>query len=264
LTEIYRGTWVIAYRELLQFLRDRPRILLNAVFPLLFLAVFGAGFTNLVGPMAGGIDLIRFMYPGVIAMAVLTTALSAGLSVVTDREAGFLREILVAPVGRSGVVLGKATGTAGVALLQTLILLLIAPFVGVPLEVEHVLKLLPIVAILALGLACLGILIASFLRSQQGFQMLLQLLVFPLVFLAGVFYPVNSLPPWMEVLSKVNPATYGVDAIRQIFLGTGPAGAGLGVSLLGHTMTVAEELAIIGLLGVILAGAAAWAFGREE
>jgi ABC-2 type transport system permease protein len=264
MSELYRGAWVVAYREVLSFVRDRTRVLASLTFPLLFLAIFGAGFSDIVGVMAGGVNLVTFMYPGIIAMAVLTSALSAGMSVVSDREAGFLREILVAPVSRAGVVLGKATGTAGVALLQALLLLAIAPFVGVRLDSGVVLKLLPIVTILALGLSCLGILIGSFVTSQQGYQTLLQLLVFPMVFLAGVFFPVDRVPLWMAILSKANPVTYGVDAIRQIFLGSGPTGAGLGVTVLGHTMTIAEEVVVIGALGIILLTGAIWAFSRQE
>jgi ABC-2 type transport system permease protein len=134
----------------------------------------------------------------------------------------------------------------------------------VPLDLGLVLKLAPTVAILTLGLSGLGILIASFIQSQRGFQLLLQLLVFPMVFLAGVFFPVNTVPTWLAVLSKVNPVTYGVDAIRQIFLGSGPARAGLGVSVLGHTMTLAEDVAIVGVVTVVLLLAAVWAFGRQE
>ena len=92
----------------------------------------------------------------------------------------------------------------------------------------------------------------------------MQMLVFPMIFLAGVFFPVDSVPLWIEVASKVNPATYGVDAIRQVFLGSGPAGAGLGVTVLGHTMTLAEELAVVGGLGAVALGGAMVAFGRDE
>lgn len=264
ITEVYRGTWVVAYHEVLRFLRDRAHVLASLTFPLLFLAIFGARFSNIVGAMAGNVNLIAFMYPGIIAMAVLTSALSAGISVVSDREVGFLKEVLVAPLSRTGIVLGKALGASGVALLQALLLLVIAPLVGVPLDTGLVLTLVPVVLILALSLSGLGILIASFITSQQGYQLLLQLLVFPMVFLAGVFFPVNSVPVWMAILSKVNPVTYGVDAIRQIILGSAPAHAGLGVTALGHTMTLTEEIAIIGVLGIILLAGAIWAFGRQE
>lgn len=264
ISENFRGAWVVAYREVLRFVGDKARVLASLTFPLLFLAIFGAGFSNVVGAMAGSISLVEFMYPGIIAMAVLTSALAAGISVVEDREVGFLKEILVAPVGRTGIVLGKAAGAAGVGLLQALMLLVIAPVVGVGIDLGVALKLVPLVVLLSLALSGLGILIASFMRTQQGFQLLIQVLVFPMVFLAGVFFPVDRAPVWMEVLSKVNPVTYGVDAIRQIFLGSGPAGAGLGVTVLGHTMSLAEDVAVVGVLGLVLTAAAVVTFSRQE
>jgi ABC-2 type transport system permease protein len=264
MTELYRGLWVVAYRDILGFVSDRFRVVASLTFPLLFLAIFGAGFSNVIGQMAGGIDIVQFMYPGIIAQVVLTTSLFAGVSIVTDREAGFLRELLVAPLSRTGIVLGKAAGSATVALLQVLVLLVIAPIVGVPLDLGIVVLLVPTVVVLSLVLSGLGILIGSFARSQQGFQLFMQMLVFPMIFLAGVFFPVDSVPLWMEVASKVNPVTYGVDAIRQVFLGSGPAGAGLGVTVFGHTMSFVEEVAIVGLLGVTLVAGAIWAFGRQE
>ena len=264
MTEVYRGAWVVAYREVVRFVADRSRLLPSLTYPLLFLAIFGAGFNNVIGSMAGGVNLIQFQYPGIIAMAVLTNSLFAGVSVASDREFGFLKEILVAPLSRIGIVLGKAAGASSVALLQVMVLLVLAPIVGVSVGVDTVLALVPVVIILSLGLSGLGILIASFAQSQQGFQTWMQLLVFPMIFLAGVFFPVDSAPVWMEVLSKVNPVTYGVDAIRQIFLGSGPAGAGLGVTVAGHIMTLVEEVALTGVLGVFLIAGAVWAFGRQE
>jgi ABC-2 type transport system permease protein len=263
-TELLRGLWVVAYRDILGFLSDRFRIVASLTFPLLFLAIFGAGFSNVIGRMAGGVNIVQFMYPGIIAQAVLTTSLFSGVSIATDREVGFLREILVAPISRAGIVLGKAAGAALVALVQVGVLLIVAPIVGVPLSIGNVLQLVPMVALLSMALSGLGILIGSFARSQQGFQLFMQMLVFPMVFLAGVFFPVDSVPLWMEVLSKVNPVTYGVDAIRQIFLGSAPAAAGLGVTVLDHTMSLAEEVAIVGGLGVVLMSAAVWAFRRQE
>jgi ABC-2 type transport system permease protein len=262
--EVYRGTWVVAYRELLRFVRDRSRIAASVIFPLLFLAIFGAGFTNVVGDMTGGVDLIQFMYPGLIAMAIVTSALSAGISVVTDRQEGFLREILVAPLSRTGIVLGKTAGAAAVGLVQAGLLIAIAPLLGVGLGVHEVLQVIPIAILLSVGVSGLGILLSSFARTQQGVQMLINLLVFPLVFLAGVFFPVDSVPLWMEILSKTNPVTYGVDAIRQILLGAEITAGGLGVTVFGHTMTLGDEMIITGGLGAILLAAAVWRFSRKE
>jgi ABC-2 type transport system permease protein len=263
-TELYRGVWVVAYRDLLNYVSDRFRVAASLAFPLLFLAIFGGGFSEVIGRMAGGVDIVQFMYPGILAQAVLTSALFSGVSVVSDRESGFLREILVAPLSRTSVVLGKVVGATGVASVQVLALLVLAPVVGVPLDAFTVLLLVPVVVTLSVALAGLGILIASFAPSQQGFQLAMQMLVFPMIFLAGVFFPVDRIPVWMEVLSKINPVTYGVDAVRQVLLGTQLADAGLGVTVLGHAMTLVQEVALVGLIGVALVAAAAWAFGRQE
>lgn len=261
MSEVWRGTWVVAYREVLRFVNERSRILSSLAFPLLFLVIFGAGFGGVIGSMSPGVDFIQFMYPGIVAMTVLTSSLFAGVSVVWDREFGFLREILVAPIGRSGIVLGKALGATMTALLQVLLMLIVAPLLGLTLTPQTIAALVPLVVILALGLSGLGIVIASFMTSQQGFQLVMQLLIFPLIFLAGVFFPVNDAPPWLEVLSKLNPLTYGVDAIRQVILGPG---TGLGVVIGGHTMTVLEDVLVIGGLGAVLLGAAVAAFSRQE
>lgn len=261
--EVWRGTWVVAYRELLRFVRERSRLFGTVLQPLLFLVVFGLGFSGIIGPLAPGVDFIQFIYPGLIAMSVLTTALFAGVSVVWDREFGFLREIMVAPLGRSGIVLGKAVGAAGVALIQALLMLLIAPLIGVTLDVGIVLAVIPVIVILAIALAGLGLIIASFLRSQQGFQLLMQIMIFPLIFLAGVFFPIGSAPTWLQVISKLNPLTYGVDAIRQLFLGTGGS-PDLGVQLFGRVMSAGEEVLLIGALGAVLMTVAVWAFSRQE
>ncbi len=261
MAEIWRGTWVVAYREILRFVSERSRILSSFAMPLLFLVIFGAGFTNVIGTLAPGVNFIQFMYPGIIAMTVLTSSLFAGISVVWDREFGFLKEILVAPIGRTGIVLGKAIGATLVALLQALIMLALAPVLGVSLSPSLVAGLVPLVVVIALGLSGLGILIASFMTSQQGFQVLIQILIFPLIFLAGVFFPVNAVPLWMEVISKINPLTYGVDAIRQLFLGSN---VGLGVAVFGHTMTIIEEVIVVGGLSAILLGGAIVAFNRQE
>jgi ABC-2 type transport system permease protein len=261
MAEIWRGTWVVAYRELLRFVNERSRIISSLAFPLLFLVIFGAGFGNTIGALAPGVNFIQFMYPGLVAMTVLTSSLFAGVSVVWDREFGFLREILVAPIGRTGIVLGKAAGATMSGLLQVAIMLVLAPILGVSLTLPMLVALIPFVIVLSLGLAGLGLLIATFMTSQQGFQLFIQLLIFPLIFLAGVFFPVNNVPVWLEIISKINPLTYGVDAIRQVFLGSS---AGLGVTIFGHTMSVMEEFVVVGGLGAVLFALAVVAFNRQE
>ncbi|MDQ3938133.1 MAG: ABC transporter permease, partial [Chloroflexota bacterium] len=237
------------------------RIVSSLAFPLAFLVIFGAGFGRVIGSLAPGVDFMQFIYPGIVAMTVLTSSLFAGVSVVWDREFGFLREILVAPIGRTGIVLGKAAGATLIALLQVAIILLLAPLVGVALNPTILLGLLPMVVILSLGLSALGLIIGLFMTSQHGFQLVIQLLIFPLIFLAGVFFPVDQVPLWMEIISKLNPLTYGVDTIRQIFLGSE---AGLGVTVLGHTMTLLQEAVLISAMTILLLAGAVVAFNRQE
>jgi ABC-2 type transport system permease protein len=270
--EVYRAVWVIAYREFLRFVQERSRLFSSFAMPLLFLVIFGAGFNRIIGSLTPGVDFIQFMYPGIIAMTVLMTSIFSGISVVWDREFGFLKEVLVAPLNRTGVVLGKVVGGSGVAIAQGLIMLALAPLLGVSLTPLMVLKLIPLLMVLSLTLSGLGILIASRMRSQQGFQLVMQLLIFPLIFLSGVFFPVNNVPQWLEVISKINPVSYGVDAIRQLFLGGEAAAAGgimgdaapFGITIFGHTMGILEEALLVLAIGLVFLGLAIWSFGRQE
>ncbi len=267
MSDIFLGMWVVAYRELLRFFQERSRMFSSIFMPLMLLITFGAGFTRMIGMVTPGVNFIQFMYPGIIAMNVLMNSIMSGLSVVWDREFGFLKEILVAPIGRSGIVLGKAAGSAIVACTQAIIMLVLAPFLGVKLT-PLLLQLIPMLIILSVSISGLGILIASRMRSQQGFQIIVQMIVFPLIYLSGVFFPVNNVPGWLEFVSKVNPLTYGVDAIRQLFLAGNVAAGGapgvIGATVLGHTMTVFEDITVVVVMGTVLMLLAAWSFGKQE
>jgi ABC-2 type transport system permease protein len=270
---IFRGMWVVAYRELLRFIQERSRIFSSFAMPLLFLVIFGAGFNRIIGAMTPGVDFIQFMYPGIIAMTVLMNSVMSGLSVVWDREFGFLKEILVAPLGRSGIVLGKAAGNATVSVMQGIIMLVLAPILGVSLSPILVIELIPMLIVISMSLSGLGVLIASRMRSQQGFHIIVQLIIFPLIFLSGVFFPVNNVPTWLGFISKINPLTYGVDAIRQLFLGgeiassagaVGQSNYIIGVTVFGHTMTVLEDMLVVVIFGAVLLSIAAWSFSKQE
>jgi len=241
--------------------------------PVLFFIIFGAGFNRIIGTLTPGVDFIKFIYPGIVAMTVLMTSVFSGLSVVWDREFGFLKEVLVAPLSRTGIVLGKATGGATVATIQGSMMLVLAPIIGIALTPILVIKVVPLLIIISLSLSGLGILVASRMRSQQGFHVVVQLIVFPLIFLSGIFFPVNNVPVWLQIISKVNPLTYGVDAIRQIFLGSdfapvrGAIGSGnpvVGITVFGHTMTVLEDVMVIAILGAVMILAATWSFNKQE
>jgi len=257
---VFRTIWVIAYRELLRFVQDRPRMFSSFSMPIIFLIIFGAGFGRLIGQMMPGVNYIQFMYPGILAMTVLMTSVMSGVSIVWDREFGFLKEVLVSPLSRSGVLAGKAVGAATIAIIQGAIMLVLAPIVNVPINLGTVLALLPLLLILSLALSGLGLLIGSRMRSQQGFQIVMQLVIFPMMFLSGIFFPISGVATWLEVLSKLNPVTYGIDAIRQVFLGTEVAG----VTVFGHTMGIVDSAIVVAMAGVVFLTAAIWSFNKQE
>ncbi|MDA1189931.1 MAG: ABC transporter permease [Chloroflexi bacterium] len=269
MNDFVRGVWVVAYREFLRLLRDRARFVSAFAMPLLFLVIFGAGFNRSVGPLSEDVDYIKFVYPGLIAQTVFMVSMFAGLSVVWDREFGFLRELLIAPISRSSIVFGKILGAAGIAVFQGLLMLVLAPVVGVPLSVLTVLKLAVLLIVLSVSLSSIGMALASRLRTQQGFQIFIQIFMFPAVFISGVLFPVNDVPRWLEVVSKVNPLTYGVDAVRQVFLTsqTVTVASGeppiLGIVFFSHTTTVFIDIAVLGLFGAAMFFIALWMFNRQ-
>jgi len=258
-----RGMYTIWYRDLLRFWRDKMRMAGSIIFPLLFLFIFGSGFSARMGFLAPGVDFTRFMFPGIIGMTVIMSSFMSGVSVVWDREFGFLKEVLVAPVSRASVAMGKALGSATVALLQGLLILAFAPLIGVSFSAWTVLALLPLMFLLAFSIGSLGVLLATRIKSMQAFQVVMQMLMFPMMFLSGVFFPVEGLPAWMNVLVKINPATYGVAPIRQMVLGA-TSGSLFGINLLGHNMSLWDNIAVLAAFGVAMVLLAMWSFSNQE
>ena len=258
-----RGVYIIWYRDILRFWHDKMRMISSIVFPLLFLIVFGSGLSSRMGLLGPGIDFAQFIFPGIIGMTVLMSSFMAGISLVWDREFGFLKEVLVAPISRASVAVGKALGAATVAMLQGIIILLFAPLIGVSLSVWTVLALLPLMFLLAVSMGSLGILLATRIRSMEAFQAVMQMLMFPMIFLSGVFFPMDGLPVWMSVLVKINPATYGIAPIRQVVLGTSP-GSSFDINVLGHTMSLWDNIAVLTIFGAVMILLAVWSFGNQE
>ncbi len=267
--EFFRGIWVVAYREWLRLLRDRARLTTSLAMPLFFFGVFGAGFNRSIGGLAPGVDFLQFLFPGIIAQTAFMTSMFSGLSEVWDREFGFLRELLVAPISRLGIVIGKVLGGGSLALAQALAILLLAPVAGLPVRPLTLLLVVPLLILVSIAVSSLGILIATRMRSQQGFQMLMQLLIFPMIVLSGAFFPINNVPAWLEVVAKFNPFTYGVDAIRQAFLigasgAQAAAQAALGITVLGQIMTVWQDALVVLACGAVLLLAALVSFNQQE
>jgi len=258
-----RGVYIIWYRDILRFWRDKMRMVGSIALPLLFLIVFGSGLSSRMGLLGPGIDFAQFIFPGIIGMTVLMSSFMAGVSLVWDREFGFLKEVLVAPISRVSVAVGKALGAATVAMSQGIIILLFAPLIGVSLSVWTVLALLPLMFLLAASMGSLGILLATRIRSMEAFQAVMQMLMFPMIFLSGVFFPMDGLPAWMSILVKINPATYGIAPIRQVVLGTSP-GSSFDINIFGHIMSLWDNIAVLAIFGAAMILLAVWSFGRQE
>lgn len=258
-----RGVYTIWYRDILRFWRDKMRLFGSVSFPLLFLFVFGSGLSSRMGDLGPGVDFTQFIFPGIIGMTVLMSSFMAGISVAWDREFGFLKEVLVAPISRAAVAIGKTLGSATVALFQGLIILIFAPLVGADLTVWTVLALIPLMFLLAASLGALGILLATRIRSMEAFQAVTQMLMFPMIFLSGAFFPLQGLPGWMSVLVKINPATYGITPIRQIMLGA-TSDSIYSISLFGHTLSVWENILILAAFGTVTILLAMLSFGNQE
>ncbi len=255
-----RAIYIIWYRDILRLWRDKARIVGSLAFPLLFLLVFGTGLGSTLGMFAQGMDYAKFLFPGIIGMTVLMTSFTSGMSVVWDREFGFLKEVLVAPVSRWTVVAGKVLGGGTVATMQGMLILPFAPLLGVSLTPLLVVEIIPLMLLMASALGGLGILIASRMRSMEAFMVIMNVTMMPMIFLSGVFFPVEGLPSWLNALVKINPVTYGVDPIRQLFQSNGIPG----ITLFGHSLSIADDIFIVVGFGLLMIGLAMWSFGHQE
>jgi ABC-2 type transport system permease protein len=267
-----RAIYIIWYRDILRYWRDRWRLGTSLAQPLLFLVVFGSGLSSTLQGSAGfggagNLSYIQFMYPGIIGMAILFTAIFGAMSIVWDREFGFLKEVLVAPIDRSAVAIGKALGGTTQAMIQGLILLVLAPFVGVKLSVLTVLTMIPLAAVLAFGLSSFGVALASSMKSMQGFQVVMNFLMMPMFFLSGALFPLNGLPGWMTVLTRVDPASYGIDPLRRVVLSESglPSAAidKLGLTINGQVLSIPLEAGIMLAFGVVMLAIAVVSFKRR-
>jgi ABC-2 type transport system permease protein len=235
----------------------------------LFLFVLGSGLASLLPRQGGGLDFRTFMFPGVLAMVVLFTSIFSAVSIVWDREFGFMREMMVAPVPRSSLVIGKCLGGATVATIQGTILLSLAGLVHVPYNPLLIVTLLAEMALTAFTLTCFGVFAASRMQQVESFQVVMQLFVFPMFFLSGAVFPLTDLPRWLDVLTKIDPLTYAVDAIRRAILSH--VALGPGSSNLAHPLTWGHwvlptgfELGMVVAVGLALMGGAIAQFSRAE
>jgi len=243
--------YILWLRELKKYVRSRAQIIASLGTPLMYLGVLGFG----LGPVfrrAGQGSYIQFMAPGVIGMTVLFTAMFSGIAMLWDRQFGFLKETLVAPVPRVQIMIGRTLGGASVAVLQGTIIFGVTLLAGFrPASVTAVLIAFLMIALIAIVFSALATAIGSSLKEMAGFQMVMNFLVMPLWFLSGALYPLQGLPAALAVLTRLDPLTYGIDGVR---------GTMIGVTHFGLPLDVGVLLSV----GVLFVLAGAWRFSKIE
>jgi ABC-2 type transport system permease protein len=266
-----RAVRVVWHRDLLRFRTDRGRLVSSFAQPLLFLFVLGQGLgASIGGGSFGGAEYSTFLFPGVLATSVMFTAVFSAISIVWDRETGFLREMMVAPVSRTSIVLGKCLGGATVATLQSVVLLALAGLVGVPYVPAMLIGAVALLFLIAFAITAFGLVIAVRVQQIQTVMPRVQLLLSPLMFLSGAFFPVSgALPGWLHALALANPLTYGVDALRRLVLHyvDVPGGGAAGATVLhwgSWPVPVWLDIAIVAGAGGLLLAVAALLFSRTD
>jgi ABC-2 type transport system permease protein len=266
-----RAVSIVWRREIIRFKSDRLRVVTSLVQPVLFLFVLGTGLSSLASRgLPPGIDFRTFIYPGVLSMSVLFTAIFSAASIVWDREFGFLREMLVAPVSRSAIVIGKCLGGATVSTFQGIIILALAGLAHVPYDPILIVTVIGELLLLSFTLTAFGVMMAARITQIQAFMALTQMLVMPLFFLSGALYPLRALPAWLAVLTRADPITYVVYPMRHaVFshLSISPAAnAALSppVTWAGWAVPVGLSLGIVAAMGAIMLGMAIAEFQRTE
>ena len=259
-----RAGWSLFRRDMLKFYRERARIVSSLLQPILFLGIFGLGLKDVLGGTGPfqELDYIQYIFPGVIGINVLGISTSTGVTIVADREFGFLREVLVAPVSRWTIASAKVAAGVGTALIQVTVLMLLSPFMGLTPGPDVIIRLIGAVMLLAVATSALGVLIASRIRSVEGFQYVFQFMLFPLFFLSGAFFVLDRVPPWIEFVANLNPLTYAVDLFRHILysdIELGPTSRSL---LLVND--VPQDILIIAVMSIVLLAASTFSFARME
>jgi ABC-2 type transport system permease protein len=265
-----RAMRIVWRRELIRFRNDRIRIVTALVQPLLFLFVLGTGLEQLSSASTHGVELKTFIYPGILCIAVMFTAMFSAASLVWDREFGFMREMMVAPIRRSSIIIGKCLGGATVASLQGVILLCLAWAVHVPYSVTLILGVLALQLLLAFSITAFGLMVAARIKQMQAFMGVMQMVIMPMFFISGALFPVAGLPAWLAFLNRIDPLTYAVDPMRRLVFNhldiSDAARSALdpGVTWWGWHVPALLEAAVVLALGLAMLGIAIWEFNATE
>jgi ABC-2 type transport system permease protein len=248
--------YVLVAREFKKFIRARSRLVSTIARPLLWLFLVGAGMSRLVSPDAG-MPYTQFIFPGILGMTILFSSIFSSISIIWDKEFGFFKEILAAPVSRISIVVGKALSGTVISTIQAAIVLLLFPLLGFKLGILQVLAVLGIAMIMSFCIASFGVVLASFYESYESFSVIMNFIVMPMFFLSGAMYPVKLLPKALGIAAKLNPLTYGVDAMKNVIfpLKEGP---------MSPDFTLFTDIFVIVALSTAFVAIAARLFERKD
>lgn len=241
---------MLVQRDLTRFFRERAQLYGSIARTIVWLFILGAGLRGSVN-VPGNVSYLKFVFPGQLAMAIIFASLQSAISIIFDREFGFLKEILVAPVPRSSIVLGKALAGATIATVQGTILFVFAPIVGVWPNPMQILASIGVMLLVGLGLTGVGILLAAKMSSFEGFGTINNFIVLPLFLTSGAQFPITRAPEWLQKLALLNPLTYAVDLLRGIIIGV-------------WTHRATFDLMVLTIFVVVVLSAATYTFGRQE
>jgi ABC-2 type transport system permease protein len=243
--------YAIWLREFKVFLREKSRLVASTFTPLLWLFVLGGGLGSAVSTTAvpsntSNMDYQEFIFPGIVIMSVIFSSVFFGAYIIWDRKFDFLKSVMVAPVRRSTIFLGKTFGGMTTSLIQAFILLAIGVLIGINYTVESVISFVAIVLMLSFALTSLGLAIGSYMESLEGFQLIVSFVAFPIYFLSGALFPLDNIPLWLSILTSINPATYAVEALRNSMLGI--PGKNLFIVNIGVLLITSIALGVVGVL----------------
>jgi ABC-2 type transport system permease protein len=248
--------YVIVAREFKKFIRERSRLFSAIARPLLWLFIVGAGISRLV-PRSAGVPYTQFIYPGIIGMTILFSSIFSSISIIWDKEFGFMKEILVAPVSRLSIVIGKALSGTIVSTIQSVIILSLFPILGFKLSLLQIITVISVCISVSFCISAFGIVLATFYESYESFSVIMNFIIMPMFFLSGAMYPVRLLPDILKIASKLNPLTYGIDALKHAIFPseTGP---------MGPDFSLITDTAVIIILSITFVLIAAKAFERKK
>lgn len=244
------GLYAIWEREIRIYFREKSRLAGSIVSPLLWLFLFGTGMGSAFSGAGANFNYQTFLFPGIITMTVLFTSIFYGAYVVMDKRLDFLKEVLVSPVSRTTIFFGKVLGGVTDATIQATILMVLAPIFGIPFSFNLLLAYV-FLFLMVTGLVSIGLIIGSLMDSPEGFSLIMSFLNFPLFFLSGALFPLDNLPSWLLIFTRLNPVTYGVDAMRQLMTGMGSIG-------------LFTDLIVLVIFATIMIAAGTWSFGRMK